>query len=211
MNRLRLIPRIETPPDDFRYVFPQDGVLIRAIERKNWFEKIADHYRMNNYERPEDWKEQAEAQLCSSMPPGWCKYEDGGEPKAFINRRFNFGDAVNGTNVLIEFVAQGAPLVPQELAESRARTCAACFALMQIPGCTSCSKFADMVARVSGARKTKADPILDSKACGVCACSAQANVWIPVEVSKAGVTQEMMDLFPSHCWKKQEILALDQK
>jgi hypothetical protein len=205
---LRLKPSNITPPDGFRFRVPGDGTLITANVRSDWLDKIAKHYRDNGYTLSDDWQAQAETQLCALLPPGWCRYDDGTEPRTFIDRRFNLGDAINGTNVLIEFVKQGAPLVNQDTAEARAKTCAACYALLDIPGCNTCASFANYVAEVAGARATKADPLLETKVCGVCHCSARANIWIPVEVSKAGVTDEMMEQFPDWCWKKQGIEAL---
>lgn len=208
---LRLIPTNVQPPDGYRFVVPRDGVPIIANSYEGWLEKIKKHFADNVYELPADWIAQAEEQLCRFLPPGWCRYDDGSAPTAFINRRFTFDDALNGTKVLIEFKRQGSPLVSQEEAEARGKTCAACYAALPIPGCSACVAFANYVAEVAGAKKTKADPMLDSKVCAVCLCSAQANIWIPVEVSQAGVTEEMMDLFPKEfCWKRKQILALRQ-
>jgi hypothetical protein len=208
---LRLIPSNVQVPDGYRFKVPNDGIEIIANNYDGWLEKIRKHYIDNGYELPADWIAQAEEQLCKLLPPGWCRYDDGSAPKNFIDRRFTFDDALNGTKVLIEFVKQGAPLVSQEEAEERGRTCAACYAALPIPGCSSCRAFANYVAEVAGARKTKSDAILDSKSCGVCKCSAIANLWIPVEVSQKGVTEEMMALWPEHCWKGQQIRALRAK
>lgn len=208
---LRLKPSNVTPPDDFRFVVPQDGFSIRRNNYQGWLDAIKRHYIDNNYELPADWIAKAEEQLCKTLPPGWCRYDDGSEPTKFINRRFTFDDALNGTKVLIEFVKQGTPLVSQEEAEARGKTCAACYAALPIPGCSSCKAFANYVAEVAGAKTTKADAMLDSKVCAVCGCSAIANLWIPVEVSQAGVTEEMMALWPEHCWKGAQIRALRGK
>lgn len=205
---LKLKPSNVTPPDDFVYRFPQDGVVKRHNVHAAWFEAIDRHYKDNGYAQPENWREIAEDQLCQLLPPGWCQQENGSAPKQFIDRRFGFDDAVNGTKVLIEFVKQGAPLVSQKEAEARGKTCATCYAALPIPGCSSCRAFANYVAEVAGARTTKADPFLDSKACAVCGCSAIANLWIPVEVSQAGVTEEMMQLWPDHCWKGKQLRQL---
>lgn len=205
---LKLKPSNVTPPDDFLFKVVEDGTLIRAKTYPDWISKIKKHYADNHYPVPENIEAIAQNQLCQLLPPGWCVQENGAAPTQFINRRFNFDDAVNGTKVLIEFVKQGAPLVSQEEAEARGKTCATCYAALPIPGCSSCSAFANYVAEVAGARTTKADPFLDSKSCGVCKCSAIANLWIPVEVSQAGVTEEMMALWPDYCWKGKQIRQL---
>lgn len=210
LSLLRVIDRITTPPDKWIYVFPETGYRVRQVDYGAWVREIRRHYLDNGIPMPDDWLEQAEHQLCQSLPPGHCQYENGGEPDAFINRRFGVGDAINGTNVLLEFVKQGCPIVPQEVAEARAKTCAACYALVGIPGCSSCTGFANIVADACGARSTQSDHLLETKVCGVCHCSARANVWIPVKVSKQGVTDEMMKTFPGFCWKRNEILAIGQ-
>jgi hypothetical protein len=43
----------------------------------------------------------------------------------------------------------------------------------------------------------------------VCKCSNKAQVWVPIEHLKRGVTPEMMPLFPPKCWKRQGIEEMD--
>lgn len=206
MSKLRLkeIGRIETPPDKLRYKFPQDGHTIMEMDVDSWFRRIEQHYKDNGYPIPEDWKEIAEDQLCQSLPPGWCEYENGGDPQAFIDARMTMDDVINGTNVLIEFVSQGAPLVDQKLADSRARTCAACYANISAGGCAACKGLAYLVDAVAGTSKTVADDQLQGKSCGVCKCLSRAHVWLPIDVLSKGITPTMNLLWPDHCWKKLE-------
>lgn len=206
---LKLINNSVTPPDKMRYRFPEDGFTVMAMDRDDWFRGIKKHYVDNEYPMPDDWRERAEAQLCATLPSGWCRHEDGSEPTAFLSRRFSLGDAINGTKVLANLVANGCPIVSQEVAEERARTCAACYVLMEIPGCGSCGGIANIVAAACGARTTSSDHVLEGRVCAACHCAARANVWIPVEISQVGVTPEALALMPSEwCWKKREIEAL---
>lgn len=206
MHNLKLKPIacIETPPDKLRYKFWQDGHTITAMDCDTWFLHIEKHYKDNEYPMPIDWKEQVENQLCQSLPPGWCEYESGGDPQAFIDARMTMDDIINGTNVLVEFVAQGAPLVDQKLADSRARTCAACYANISAGGCATCKGLAYLVDAVAGTHKTVADGELQGKSCGVCKCLSRAHVWLTIEILSKGITPEMETLWPDHCWKKNE-------
>lgn len=211
MTRLHLLQRTVCPPDKWRYVHPEDGYVSSCFTYDGWMAKILKHKKDNGYEVPPDWREQAEDQLCKSLPPGWCQYDGGGDPSVFLNRRTAIGDIVRATEVLYEFVKQGHPIVDQKTAEERAQTCARCYAKDSVQGCSPCVGLANLIADVCGAQTTSADEVLENKQCLVCGCSARANVWVPVSVSAAGWTDEMSALAPNWCWKKQEIEALKQK
>lgn len=208
MSLLRLRVTNECPPDEFRYVHPEDGHTTRANVRADWLAKILKHKRDNGYDVPADWKEMAEDQLARSLPPGWSFYEDGSQPDTFLDRRTPVEDVMNGTRVLLAFAQAGCQIVPQAEAERRGQICARCYARETVRGCSPCVGLANLVAEVCGSGTTSADSILEDKVCLVCHCSARANLWIPVEVSKAGVTPEMMRNFPAFCWKRQGIEAL---
>lgn len=191
-----------TPPDKLRYRFQQDGHLVLEMDVDTWFRKIKEHYEHNDYPIPADWKEQAENQLCQSLPPGWCEYENGGDPQTFIDARMTMDDIINGTSVLVEFVKQGSPLVDQSLADSRAKTCAACYANISAGGCAACKGLAYLVDSVAGTRKTAADDLLQGKSCGVCKCLSRAHIWLPIDVLQKGITPDMETLWPKDwCWK----------
>lgn len=210
MTTLRLLPGSTCPPDKFRYIHAEDGHANTAFDRDSWFAAILRHKQNNGYEIPDDWQARAEDQLCRVLPPGWCEYAHGGEPSEFLDRRTPLQDIVNGTKVLAAFVASGCELVPQAEAETRGAICAGCYAREAVQGCAPCVGLSNLVAEICGARETRADAILEGKACLVCHCAARANVWIPVEVSKEGVTPEMMRQFPDFCWKRQQIEALTE-
>lgn len=180
------------------------------MDRDGWERAILKHYKDNAYPLPDDWRAQAENQMCLMLPPGNCEFEGGGSPANFIDRRgFGIADAITATQVFVNWVKSGVPLVEQAEAEARGRICAACYAMDSIPGCGSCYGIANTVAEVVGAKTTSADAVLEGKACLVCRCSAKANIWIPVEVSRAGVSETMMQQFPDFCWKRLQIEALN--
>lgn len=209
MSRLRFnIREYESVPDGFRYTHPETGHTDRHIHKEVWFKKIRDHLRWMNLPIPDDIEAIAEDQCCRLMPPGICVYEDGSNTDRFINTRIGIDEIVNGTKVLSSFFANGMPLVEQSLAESRGKTCSQCYANIHAEGCSSCRNLVGVVMEIAGARKTSADSHLENRACGVCKCATQAQVWLPIEILAKGMTPEMDELWPPFCWKKNERDAL---
>jgi hypothetical protein len=210
-NYLRVKIRGMTPPGGYRYTFPQDGHQIKCGIYEDFLNEVRKHYQRNAYEMPADWAEAAEDQCCRLMPAGVCMYGDGSEPEFIVTNRFGFDDVIRGTKTLAAWVSSGFPLVEQEVAEARANICSSCFGNVSIPGCTSCVNFAQTVSEVVGRKDLKADSLLVNKACAFCHCSSQANVWIPVEVSRHGLNPQAVEAMPSWCWKKLEHEKLLEK
>lgn len=209
MSRLRFnIREFESVPDGFRYTHPETGHTDRHVHKEVWLKMIRDHLRRMNLPIRDDIDSIAEDQCCRLLPPGFCVYADGSPPEAHVNTRLGIDEIVNGTKVLASFIAQGMPLVEQSVAEERGSTCAACYFNIGAEGCSSCRNLVGVVMEVAGIRKTAADPFLLNKACAVCRCSSQAQIWLPIEILAKGVTDEQMKLFPSHCWKRNGIEAL---
>jgi hypothetical protein len=193
---LKLLQRSETPPDKYRFTFREDGYRISNFSYDGWLAGIKKHATDNGYVLPENWVALAEDQLCRLLPPGWCKYEDGRPHDGRINARMSLDDVLNGGKVFLEFVKSGGRIVEQEEAERRGRICAGCYMRSSIPGCAPCVGLSNLVAEVCGAQSTESDPLLESKSCLVFKCPAKANIWIPVDTSKVGVTAEMLPLLP---------------
>jgi hypothetical protein len=209
MSLLRFnFARNSCPPDEYVY-HHQDGHVTQAKDQDTWFAAIRKHMVDNGYPVPPNLEELAVDQRCRTLPPGFCKYEDGTNPSAYIDRRRGPDDLMRGMQVLFDVLNPFTdPLVDQELAESRAATCAACPANVDIQGCFSCNNMADAITRIRGSNKTKADHVL--KSCAVCSCLGRAQVWVKPEILAKGVTDDMMTQFRSisHCWKWKEIDAL---
>lgn len=190
-----------TCPDNFRFRF-QDGTLIMRNTRQDWFDAIAKHYKDNDIPRPEDWKAQAEHQLCMLLPPGWCMWETGEAAAGLVDARLSMGDIFRGMEVLARIAASPDPLVEQAEAERRAALCSGCFANAHVPGCAPCMKIPDMVASIAGAKTTKSDYLLQS--CLVCKCRNSAAVWIKEELLAKGITPDHHRIYQQldWCWKK---------
>lgn len=203
MTRLRLLESNVCPPDKFRFTFREDGYTVRCFAKYSWLAKIRKHAVDNGYVIPT--REEAEDQLCRLLPPGWCEYEDGSPPNFYVNSRITIADVMNGTAVLGAFIAAGLPLVPKEEAEARGKTCAACYANIQIPGCSPCVGLANLVTEIAGSTALEADAFIENKSCVYCKCASRANCWVPVEISERGVSDEVLEQMPEHCWKKRAI------
>lgn len=208
-TRLRLLPRSETPPDRFRYTFPQDGFTVANFDKDSWLLAIRRHYEMNEYPLPADWREQAEDQLCRLLPAGWCEFADGSLPASFIETRFDIHDFINGTVVLGSFKLSRDDVVDAKLAESRALACSRCYMNVEVPGCGACHAAANYIAEAAGGKETSVDQYL--KACAVCKCSNKAAVWIPAVHLARGLSDEQLNQLRAvpWCWKAQEIDALN--
>lgn len=207
MNRLTLIQSNECPPDQYRYRFREDGYLVKCFSYGGWLERIRAHRQMNGYPESDDWKEEAEDQLCRLLPPGWCRQVTGEPPEWYINSRIGIEDVLRGTRVLAAFVADGMPLVSRTVAAERASICSTCPFASSVEGCSICVGLSNVVEEVVGGQQLQTDAVLDNKSCLVCKCSARAQPWVPVEYLSRGVTNEMLAQFPTdYCWKRKEIL-----
>lgn len=203
---LRLNKTTECPPDLYRFSH-ESGYVSRSFDPYSWMEDIKRHRRDNKLPIPDNMREIAEDQLCRTLPPGWCRYSDGSSPLDYIDVRVGLPEVLVGTFALGVSAITG--LVPQEVAEERASICAACPANVGIQGCRSCVGFAEKIAGVIGARKTRADQFLEQRSCAWCKCSSKAQVWVPIEVLSVTVSDELLakNTF-SHCWKANQIREL---
>lgn len=109
-------------------------------------------------------------------------------------------DVVNFLKVLKHWVFHNPALVEPEEADRRAAICATCPYNVDAVGCFGCANVAGMIFDVVKDRSTPHDGQL--KNCQVCGCVNRAQVWVPKETLDKGVTAEMREDFPAHCWKK---------
>lgn len=200
------------PPDKFQFTCPHCGYhLPGQFAIGNFFDAVADHYRMNEHPLPEDWREMAEDQMCQLLPAGWSAYGDGSEPEYFINTRMTGADVINGTKVLLDLTRKAiafkwfggeSPIVSQEEADYRALTCARCHMNVTVEGCGSCHGIANMVAEVAGKITTPSDSAL--RGCGICHCSNLAQTRVNIKILAMGVPGEIRAMFDKvpHCWKR---------
>lgn len=195
-----------SPPDKFQYVIPEDGSKYVGFDIESVVFQASEHYRRHDhYTKPENLRALVEDQNCQRLTGEWCQYESGEDFMDGVNARFGIEDIVNGTSVLAHFTMDGAHVVSQELAESRAKTCARCYMNAPVEGCASCYQLLNVVMRVTGAKTTSEDQSL--KSCLICHCSNKAQVWIPSENLAHGVSPQQARQFARvpHCWKANEL------
>ena len=193
-------PAFETPPDLYRWAAP-NGHVVREYNRDEWLRSIKKFCDNNDIELEDGWEADAEDRLCRVLPPGLCQYEDGGTPQTYLNARFDLGDLARGTQMLVEIATHPDPLVDEEEADRRAGICASCPANVNVSGCMGCVPIADLVSKVRGAKKTKADSVL--KHCAVCRCALRAMVWVKDELLEPTITPEQREQYATlpWCWK----------
>lgn len=206
MSTLRLLQKTTCCPDKWRYTVRETGRTLRNFAWDGLLYDIRKYVTDNGFAVPTE--AEVEDQLCKLLPPGWCQYEDGTPPYFFVNARVTLDDIINGTKVLGTFLLEGMPLVSRETAEANGKICAGCYANIQIPGCAPCVGLANIVSDVAGSEPLAADPFLENKSCVYCKCASRANVWVPVEISQRGVSEETLTHMPEWCWKKLKIEEL---
>jgi hypothetical protein len=200
---LRLKESNITPPDKFTFRFP-DGHTITAIGKDEWVEKTKKYAADNGYTIPSI--AEMEDQLCRRLSGEWCT---GGDEYTYVTNRFTLDDFIRGMKDLGKFVLNG-QVVSKDVAEARAAVCSRCALNMNIPGCHSCTGMANAIVAIKGAKSTKYDHLL--KVCGICKCSNEAKVWLPIESISQSTTPEMLEQYKrvGECWQKTELLMLQE-
>jgi hypothetical protein len=200
VNTLSLIkkPFGPCPPEGYRYVFPTDGHVSHAWTYTDWIQDAINHLQANKEEIPPDLAETMEHQLCLTLPPGWCNYDDDNRPRA--TTVLYWGDIQAGletfARIAKEVVSGRFHFASQTESERRALICSRCYLNTNVSGCSACHKLAKEVV---GSRTTKYDFAL--KACAACKCLLKAKVHFPIE-SLDIENERMQALYPEHCWLK---------
>ena len=182
------------PPDGFRYVFPETGKEIHAWTYVDWVQLAKNHLQANNLPVPQDLGEIMQEQLCKTLPPGWCNYDDPNRVRPSTS--LSWGDIATGIATFTRWIGGGCKYVTQDEADRRALVCSRCYLNVNIEGCSGCQK---IVQEITGQRKTKYDFAL--KACGVCHCLLRAKVHFPQAIldKESEKVQEQYSEVP-HCW-----------
>ena len=159
-------------------------------------EKLIVHYNCMKLD------DATRAKECFGAKPTFNKAETRSVlPTEKRRQPFNLRVLFSGMQVFTTWVSAGMPLVSKEEANRRAAICVACPMQADVPGCRTCSRMARTIMRMQPKAKTQHDRRL--KNCMICKCVNQAQVWAPEKYLSIGVTDDMMEQFPSECWKKQ--------
>jgi len=183
------------PPDGFRYVVPETGHVAHAWTYDAWVADAKHHYAGNNMAVPDRLETLMQEQLCLTLPPGWCNYDDPDRPRA--NLSLTWDDVKEGLTTFTKWIARGCSYVSKQEAERRALICSRCYMNTNVSGCSACHA---AVTAITKSRSTKYDSYL--RACGACKCLLRAKVHFPLSVldNSPGKVQE---LYPGFCWLKQ--------
>lgn len=184
------------PPGGFRYVDPEDGFVSHAWAYVDWIEFQRRHLEANNREIPPNLGELMQDQLCKTLPPGWCLYDDPNRPRPSVSLSWN--DVASGIKTFGRWVKGGLKTVGQVEADRRAVICSCCYLNVNVQGCSGCAK---AVIEVVGEHKTKFDHMLNS--CAVCKCFLKAKVHFPIETLDTQ-SEKVQSMYPGFCWLNKE-------
>jgi hypothetical protein len=193
-TKQQLIKVNNVPPDGFRWVDPLDGFVAHAWSYDAWLDLSKAHFQANNRAIPPTLEADMQDQLCQTLPPDWCNFDDPNRPR--VSTSLEWADVLNGLRTFASWITGGAQYVTSEEANRRALICSRCYLNTNVTGCASCHK---LVADVTKNRHTKYDFAL--KACAACKCLLQAKVHFPIETLDRNPT--VQELYPSFCWLKK--------
>lgn len=192
---LRLIKPSVCPPDGFRYVFPEDGFIAHGWTYDAWVSCAASHVQANNLPHHELLSEQMEEQLCRTLPPGWCSYDDPNAPR--VSTSLDWNAVKDGLTTFARWIAKGCKYVSQGEADRRALICSRCYLNVHVDGCAACHA---AVQEITKGKHSAHDYAL--RACAVCKCLLKAKVHFPMDILDRE-NPKRQELYPEHCWLKK--------
>lgn len=184
------------PPDGYRYVDPEDGFVAHAWTYVDWVDLQARHLSVNGRKIPPNLGALMQEQLCKTLPPGWCLYDDPNRVRPSTS--LSWDDVAGGVKTFARWIAKGCRYVTKEEADRRALICSRCYLNVNVQGCTGCQK---AVVEVTGNRKSKYDHALAS--CAVCKCFLRAKVHFPIETLDTE-SKKVQSMYPGFCWLNKE-------
>ena len=185
----------EVPPEGFRWTCPDCGWMIQNIDKAEWLYRAQQHVSSNHGEVPFDLLSKMEDQLCQTLPPGWCLYDDEKRPRPSF--ALSWDDLKSGLTTFARWATAGFPVVDQAEAERRARICVNCYLNTHVQGCANCHR---MVEEILPTHHTPLDPSL--RACSVCKCMLKKKIWFDLGVLKDSSSEDHRKMYPSFCWMK---------
>jgi len=194
MHSLTLSKPSVCPPDGFRYLVPETGFVAHSWTYDAWVEVARLHYSGNNMEIPSDLESLMQNQLCQTLPPGWCNYDDPNRPR--VNLSMTWDDVKGGVDTFTRWIKSGLQFVSKKEANRRAMICTRCYMNANVSGCSACHAAAKALVMT---RHTNHDSHL--RACGVCKCLLRAKVHFPLSVLDNTPGKEQL-LYPEFCWLK---------
>lgn len=185
------------PPSGWVYEV-ENGMVIREGTFDKLVRSVRRHFTVNNYPIPPNLEAVIQDQMCRANPQSICEGE--GPTRFFPSAK----QIEEGTKKLLalslEFSKVGDPMVPQEVADERARMCLGCPMKRNVWGCFVCTKLVELVTKTYG-RSTPYDR--DLYGCGVCGCVNAAQVHLDVKLlAKTAPEASVSDYPTAGCWKR---------
>jgi hypothetical protein len=177
-------------------VDPVSGFTAHAWTYADWVQAEIDHLQINRREVPIDLAAQMEDQLCQTLDPGWCMFDDPARPR--VSTELTWSDMTRGLQTFGRWLGSGLKTVPQSEADRRALICSRCYLNVHIEGCSNCQK---LVKEVSGSLSSRHDASL--KGCAVCKCVLKVKVHLPQSVLDRE-NEKLQEFYPVHCWLNKD-------
>lgn len=192
---------MEVPAGGWTFTVPQTGVTIgpapSAAVMRGF---VATHLRANEVALPVDWEQWFEDELCRQNKRGapWCgPCTDKGTG---TGPSLSMGVVARGIKTLWNLWKRGFPLVPQEVADARSATCAACPQNERLNGCWGCYAALGHIAKMLGKRRAAGVEKLHQ--CRACGCQLELKVWVPdrvMDIAERGANVK----YPPNCWRNR--------
>lgn len=201
MQRLKntsIQPPQRSPEGGFVYVHSETKHKSNATTHWDWYEKIKDHRKANNL--PPITIEEAEDQLCKTLPPGWCD-RDPTDPE-WVNPQFSIADIVGASRIYRQWKQEGKPFVSQKEAVRRQEICSGCYLNVHISGCGGlCQELISLASETKDLEKTGYESKVEN--CAVCKCLNSAQSRFSLTLLELEDSPQRQFQYPLHCWKQK--------
>jgi hypothetical protein len=194
------MPRTTPPvPPGFAYTQMETSTRIQAEDSLGQLIDLVIAHRKYKGLTPTDEEsvsKDVQRQICSQMPPGWCRGEPGEDYKPFndLSRTLTLDKITSFSRAVFAWVTSGDGYVDEEEATRRAKICLACPFNKEVSMC-NCSPLWEFLQKVIPPRRR----IANLHACGICGCMLQAKVLAPENVVRE--SNKGRDLsYPVYCW-----------
>jgi hypothetical protein len=188
---------LHIPPGGWKYTQEDSDLNITGGDYYHLRENVRKHRQINSFFAGPDLDNEIQTQICTKLPPNaravFCRPCQSLGP----GRSVDLEDVRHFLAVAGQWMKKR-EFVSQAEADTRAEICASCPKNIAIAGCRTCRGLIKHTLDLIGQKSTPFDDKLG--ACEVCGCGNQAQVHLPLEALKKGITKKMV--FPDYCWKR---------
>lgn len=186
-----------SPPDGWMYI-TKTGKRIEGWDLGELVARVAEHYAWKKVEfgTRDELRAEIERQICSGLPPGHCRGEEGENyiPLIDQSRDFTAESVMAASAATLEWIKSKKFVSPEE-SFRRAEICRACRFNRASPSWVCATLCNVLTALVPEGRRENGMAI-----CGICSCSLAAKTLAPMSVIEASNAGRGLR-FPSHCWQ----------